>query len=71
MKQQYERVTIGVRLKEFPDVHFSVEVHKNQKRLRESGRMDLMRQQAQQTAEEAGLGPNSRQSKSSAGSLAK
>lgn len=27
---EYEKVTIGVRLKEFRDVHFSIEVHKNQ-----------------------------------------
>jgi hypothetical protein len=32
---QYEKVTIGVRLKEFPDVHFSIEVHKNQARIPE------------------------------------
>lgn len=30
---QYEKVAIGIRLKEFPDVHFSVEVHKNQNRI--------------------------------------
>jgi hypothetical protein len=33
---KFEKVTLGVRLKEFPDVHFSVEVHKNQDRLPES-----------------------------------
>lgn len=32
---EYEKVTIGVRLREFPDVHFSIEVHKNQTRLPE------------------------------------
>lgn len=56
LDQKYERVTVGVRLKEFPDVHFSVEVHKNQERLAESGRMELMRAQAQEDAEKRGLG---------------
>jgi hypothetical protein len=56
LEQKYERVTVGVRLKEFPDVHFSVEVHKNQERLPESGRMDLMREQAKEDAEQRGLG---------------
>lgn len=56
LEQKYERVTVGVRLKEFPDVHFSVEVHKNQERLAESGRMDLMREQAKEDAEKRGLG---------------
>lgn len=32
---KFEKVTLGVRLKEFPDVHFSVEVHKNQDRMPE------------------------------------
>lgn len=31
----YEQVAVGVRLKEFPDVHFSIEVLKNQERLPE------------------------------------
>ena len=56
LEQKYERVTVGVRLKEFPDVHFSVEVHKNQERLPESGRMELMRKQAEEDAEQRGLG---------------
>ena len=33
---KFEKVTLGVRLKEFPDVHFSIEVHKNQDRLPEA-----------------------------------
>lgn len=37
---QFERVTLGVRLKEFPDVHFSVDVHKNQDRLSESSDLE-------------------------------
>lgn len=56
LEQKYERVTVGVRLKEFPDVHFSVEVHKNQERLPESGRMELMREQAKEDAGKRGLG---------------
>lgn len=56
LEQKYERVTLGVRLKEFPDVHFSVEVHKNQERLAESGRIELMREQARENAEQRGLG---------------
>jgi len=53
---KYERVTVGVRLKEFPDVHFSVDVHKNQERLAESGRLELMREQAKDDAEKRGHG---------------
>ena len=56
LEQKYERVTVGIRLKEFPDVHFSAEVHKNQERLAESGRMELMREQAKEDAEKRGLG---------------
>lgn len=37
---QYEKVTLGIRLKEFPDVHFSIEVQKNQNRVRESGDLE-------------------------------
>ncbi|MCC6071663.1 T6SS immunity protein Tli4 family protein [Massilia sp. GCM10020059] len=32
---KYEKVTLGVRLREFPDVHFSIQVHKNQNRIPE------------------------------------
>ncbi|MES2323475.1 MAG: T6SS immunity protein Tli4 family protein [Pseudomonadota bacterium] len=53
---QRERVTIGIRLKEFPDVHISLDVHKNQKYLAETGRLELMREQAREAAEERGLG---------------
>lgn len=38
---QYEKVTLGVRLKEFPDVHFSIEVHKNQNRLPEGSDLEM------------------------------
>ena len=56
LEQKYERVTIGIRLKEFPDVHLSLDVHKNQKYLAETGRLELMREQAKEAAEERGLG---------------
>lgn len=52
----YERVTIGIRLKEFPDVHFSVDVHKNLDYLIESSSPKLLREQAKEAAEAAGLG---------------
>ena len=32
---EYEKVSVDVRLAEFPDVHFSIEVHKNQDRIPE------------------------------------
>ena len=56
LEQKYERVTVGIRLREFPDVHFSVDVHKNHERLAESGRMETMREQAKEHAEMRGLG---------------
>lgn len=56
LDQKYERVTLGVRLLEFADVHFSIEVHKNQMHLPESGRLELMRQQAEGEAEQRGFG---------------
>ncbi|RSZ56874.1 hypothetical protein HF313_05660 [Massilia atriviolacea] len=56
LDQKFERVTVGIRLKEFPDVHFSVEVHKNQERLAESGSLELLREQAKNDAAQRGLG---------------
>ena len=53
---EYERVTLGVRLKEFPDVHLSVEVHKNQGRLDEGGRLELMLQDGEAAAKQDGHG---------------
>lgn len=53
---EHERATIGVRFKEFPDVHLSVDAHKNQGILQETGRLELMREEAKQAAERAGLG---------------
>jgi hypothetical protein len=56
LEQKYERVTIGFRLKEFPDVHFSVDAHKNLDRLREGSSPSLLREQAKEAAEADGLG---------------
>jgi hypothetical protein len=53
---KYERVTIGVRLKEFPDVHFSVDVHKNLEYLPEGSSPKLLREQAREMAVADGLG---------------
>lgn len=53
---QYEKVTLGVRLKEFPDVHFSVEVHKNQDHLVESSGLELLLDRAEKQAKKEGLG---------------
>jgi len=56
LEQEYERVTVGIRLQEFPDVHFSVDVHKNQEFLADRSSPSLLREQAKQAAEDAGLG---------------
>jgi hypothetical protein len=56
LKQEYERVAIGIRIKEFPDVHLSVDVHKNLERLRVGNTPKLLRVQAKEFAEAAGLG---------------
>lgn len=37
---EFEQVTLGIRLKEFPDVHFSIDVVKNQKYLSQSSALD-------------------------------
>lgn len=39
-KPEFERASVGIRLKEFPDVHFSVEVIKNQDYLVESSALE-------------------------------
>jgi hypothetical protein len=39
-RPQFENISLGVRLKEFPDVHFSVRVSKNQKWLVESSALE-------------------------------
>jgi hypothetical protein len=51
-----EWVRIGIRLKEFPDVHLSVEAHKNLNHLREGSGPKLLREQARETAEAQDLG---------------
>lgn len=56
LEQEYERATIGIRLQEFPDVHISVDVHKNQETLADGSSPSSLREQAKQAAEGAGLG---------------
>jgi hypothetical protein len=56
LQAEYERATIGIRLKEFPDVHFSVDVHKNLKYLPEGSSPKSLREEAKEMAEAAGLG---------------
>jgi hypothetical protein len=51
-----EWVRIGIRLKEFPDVHLSVEAHKNLDRLPEGSSPKLLREQAREMAVADGLG---------------
>lgn len=53
---EYERVTLGVRLKEFSDVHLSIEVHKNQDRLDEGASLELMLKQGEELAKQQGKG---------------
>jgi hypothetical protein len=54
---KYERATIGVRLKDFADVHLSIDVHKNQDYLPKGNSPILLREQAKHFAEADGLGP--------------
>lgn len=56
MDMQYERVRLGVRLKEFPDVHFSVEAHKNQEFIPEASDLETLLDRAEKNAQIAGLG---------------
>jgi len=56
LEQEYERATIGIRLQEFPDVHISVDVHKNQEFLANRSSPSILREQARLAAEDAGLG---------------
>jgi hypothetical protein len=44
---EYERASVGVRLKEFPDVHFSIEVSKNQDYLVESSALEPLLNRAE------------------------
>lgn len=56
LEKEYERATVGIRLQEFPDVHISVDVHKNQESLADRSSPSLLREQAKQAAEGDGLG---------------
>lgn len=51
-KPEFERASVGIRLKEFPDVHFSVEVSKNQDYLVESSALEPLLDRA---AKEGGV----------------
>ena len=53
---EYERVTFGVRLNEFPDVHLSIEAHKNQGRLDEAERLELMLKEGESLLKQNGHG---------------
>lgn len=55
LEQEYERATVGIRLQEFPDVHISVDVHKNQEFLANRSSPSMLREQARLAAEDAGL----------------
>jgi hypothetical protein len=52
---EYERVTIGVRLKEFPDVHLSIDVHKNLEYLQDTANPILLHENARENAKAEGL----------------
>jgi hypothetical protein len=56
-QHEYERVTIGIRLKEFPDVHLSVDVHKNLNYIPVGNSPILLREQAKEEAVADGFGP--------------
>lgn len=51
-KPEFERASVGIRLQEFPDVHFSVEVSKNQDYLVESSALEPLLDRA---AKDGGL----------------
>lgn len=52
---QYERARLGIRFKEFPDVHLSVEAHKNLMYLPVGNSPRLLRKSASERASTAGL----------------
>lgn len=56
LEQTYERAAIGIRLKEFPDTHISIDVHKNLQYLPQGSSPKLLREQARNFAEANGLG---------------
>ena len=53
---EYERATIGIRFKEFPDVHLSIDVHKNLEFLNNDSNPKILHERARESAEAAGLG---------------
>jgi len=55
-KYEYERATIGLRLNEYPDVHISIDVHKNLAFLNNESNPKILHEQAQAKAEAAGFG---------------
>lgn len=56
LEHDRERITLGIRLKEFPDVHLSIDAHKNLNNLRTDDSPRLLREQARAAAEQDGLG---------------
>lgn len=53
---EYEKITLGVRLQEFPDVHFSVEAHKKQQYLQEFSDLETLLNRAEEVARKEGFG---------------
>ena len=56
MALEYERVRIGIRFKEFPDVHLSVDVHKNRDKLETAASLELTLQEGAALAKAQGHG---------------
>ncbi|WP_137171692.1 T6SS immunity protein Tli4 family protein [Massilia sp. HP4] len=53
---EYERATVGLRLSEYPDVHISIDVHKNLEFLNNDSNPKVLHERAQAKAEAAGFG---------------
>ena len=53
---EYERAAIGIRLEAFPDVHVSVDVHKNLNYLSEDANPKLLHEKARERAKAEGTG---------------
>jgi hypothetical protein len=56
LTEEHEWVRVGIRLKEFPDVHLSIDAHKNLDRLRKDNSPTLLREQAKENAKSHDLG---------------
>jgi len=56
LEHDHERITLGIRLKEFPDVHLSIDAHKNLNHLRTDDSPKLLREHAKAAAEQDVLG---------------